>query len=95
MISLIVLPLTKCSRRTPPSANDLSQSLRVVLIRLVGLHLEGGARMPGIETNDLEPEIAEFMHQPWRHRSGLDPYTGVIPACRRTKPVICSGTVGH
>jgi hypothetical protein len=35
--------------------------------------------MPGIETNDFEPEIAEFMHQPWRHRSGLDPYTGVIP----------------
>jgi len=44
--------------------------------------------MPGIETNDFEPEIAEFMHQPWRHRSGLDPYTGVIPACRRTKTVI-------
>src|ERR1700730_12109218 len=59
--------------------NDLSQSLRVVLIRLVDLHLEGGARMPGIETNDFEPEIAEFMHQPWRHRSGLDPYAGVIP----------------
>src|SRR3984893_8374385 len=35
--------------------------------------------MPGIETNDFEPEIAEFMHQPWRHRSGLDPYAGVIP----------------
>ena len=63
----------------PASANDLSQSLRVVLIRLVDLHLEGGTRMPGIETNDFEPEIAEFMHQPWRHRSGLDPYAGVIP----------------
>jgi hypothetical protein len=24
-------------------------------------------------------EIAEFVHQPWRHRSGLDPYAGVIP----------------
>ena len=35
--------------------------------------------MPGIETNDFEPEIAEFMHQPWRHRSGLDPNAGVIP----------------
>ena len=22
--------------------------------------------MPGIETNDFEPEIAEFMHEPWR-----------------------------
>jgi hypothetical protein len=39
----------------PASANDLSQSLRVVLIRLVDLHLEGGARMPAIETNDFEP----------------------------------------
>ena len=35
--------------------------------------------MPGIETNDFEPEIAEFMHQPWRHRSGLDPNAGAIP----------------
>ena len=29
--------------------------------------------------NDFEPEFAEFMHQPWCHRSGLDPYAGVIP----------------
>ena len=63
----------------PPGANDLSQSFRIVLIRLVDLHLEGGACVPSIETNDFEPEIAEFMHQPWRHRSGLDPYAGVIP----------------
>jgi hypothetical protein len=63
----------------PAGANDLSQSLGVVLIRLVDLHLEDAAPMPGIETNDFEPEIAEFMHQPWRHRSGLDPYAGVIP----------------
>jgi hypothetical protein len=67
------------NRPVPPGANDLSQSLRVILIRLVDLHLEGGACVPGIETNDFEPEIAEFMHQPWRRRSGLDPYTGVIP----------------
>jgi hypothetical protein len=42
------------------------------------LPFEGGTRMSGIETNHFEPEIAEFMHQPWRHRSGLDPYAGVI-----------------
>jgi hypothetical protein len=63
----------------PPGTNDLSQSLRVVLIRLVDLHLEGGACLPGIETNDFEPEIAKFMHEPWR----------------RTKMLICSGIVGH
>ena len=63
----------------PPGTNDLSQSLRVVLIRLVDLHLVGGACLPGIETNDFEPEIAKFMHEPWRHRSGFDPYPGVIP----------------
>jgi hypothetical protein len=62
----------------PASANDLSQSLRVILIRLVDLHLKGGSCMPGIETNDFEPEIAEFMHQPWRHRSGLNPYADII-----------------
>jgi hypothetical protein len=82
-------------RPVPPGANDLSQSLRVVLVRLVDLHLEGGARMPGIETNDFEPEIAKFMHEPWCHRSGLDPIRALSPACRRTKTVICSGTVGH
>ena len=35
--------------------------------------------MPGVETNDFEPESAEFRHQPWGHRSRLDPYAGVIP----------------
>jgi hypothetical protein len=59
----------------PSRANDLSQSLRVVLIRLIDLHLKGSACMPGVETNDFEPEIAVFMHQPWRHRSGLWPRT--------------------
>ena len=34
--------------------------------------------MPGIETNDFAPEIAEFVPEPWRHRSGLDPYASVI-----------------
>jgi hypothetical protein len=63
----------------PSRANDLSQSLRIVLIRLIDLHLKGSACMPGVETNDFEPEIAEFMHQPWGHRSGLDPYVGVAP----------------
>jgi hypothetical protein len=63
----------------PSRANDLSQSLRIVLIRLIDLHLKGSACMPGVETNDFEPEIAEFMHQPRGHRSGLDPYVGVAP----------------
>jgi hypothetical protein len=62
----------------PASADDLSQSLRAVLICLVDLHLKGGSCMPGIETYDFEPKIAEFMHQPWRHRSGLDSYADVI-----------------
>jgi hypothetical protein len=61
-----------------PVPADLSQSFRVVLIRLIDLHLEGGTCVPGIETNDFEPEIAEFVHEPWRHRSSLDPYPSVI-----------------
>ena len=63
----------------PSRANDLSQSLRVVLISLVDLHLEGSSCVPGVETNNFEAEIAKFMHEPWRHRSGLYPYAGVIP----------------
>jgi hypothetical protein len=47
--------------------------------RHVALHLEGGTCLPGIETNDFEPGTAEFVHEPWRHRSGLDPYAGVFP----------------
>ena len=65
-------------RPVPAGANDLSQSFRIVLIRLVDLHLEGGACVPSIETNDFESTIAEFMHEPWRHRAGLDPYAGII-----------------
>jgi hypothetical protein len=32
-------------------------------------NLEGGACVPDIETNYFEPEIAEFIHEPWRHIS--------------------------
>ena len=66
------------NRTIPPGANDLSQSLRVVLIRLIDLHLKGSACMPGVKTNDFEPEISEFVHEPWRHRSGLNSNSGVI-----------------
>ena len=31
-----------------------------------------------VEANDFKPQIAEFMHEPWRHRSGLDPQTCII-----------------
>ena len=62
----------------PTGANDLSQSLGVVLVRHVDLHFAGGARMPGIKTNDCEPELAELVHEPWSCRSGLDPNVDVI-----------------
>jgi hypothetical protein len=83
------------NRPVPPGANNLSQSLRVVVIGLVDLHLESGARMPGVETNDFEPEIAKLVHEPWRHRSGLDLNAGVISRMPPTKTLICSETVGH
>src|SRR5262249_1230442 len=62
----------------PPGGNDLSQSFCIVLICLVDLHLEGGACAPRVETNDFQPEIAEFMHKPRCHRSGFDAYASVI-----------------
>ncbi len=40
-------------------------------------NLEGGACLPGIETNYFEPEIAEFIHEPWRHLSGLDSHANI------------------
>lgn len=33
--------------------------------------------MPGVETIDFKPEIAELAHAPRRHRSGLPPNQGV------------------
>ena len=62
----------------PTGANDLSQSLRVVLICLIDLHLKSGTRMPGVKTHNFEAEIAEFMHEPWRHRSSFNSYAGVV-----------------
>jgi hypothetical protein len=49
------------NRPEPAGSDDLSQSLRVVLIRLIDLHLEGGAGVPSVETNDFKSESAEFM----------------------------------
>jgi hypothetical protein len=67
------------NRPEPAGANDLSQPFRVVLIRFVDLHFEGGAGVPSVETNDLKPKSAEFMHEPWRHCAGLDSNAEVIP----------------
>ena len=66
------------NRPIPAGANDLGQSLGVILIVLVDLHLEPGARMPRVEANHLEAEIAQFMHNPWRHGAGFDPYPSIV-----------------
>jgi hypothetical protein len=66
------------NRPEPAGADDLSQPFRVVLIRFIDLHLESGAGMPSVETNDFKSESAEFMHQPWRHRASLDANAGII-----------------
>ncbi|MGC2221035.1 MAG: hypothetical protein WA624_01005 [Methylocella sp.] len=49
--------------------------------------------MPGIETNDFEPEIADTSHGVIAPVS--IPIRASSPACRRTKALICSGTDGH
>jgi hypothetical protein len=51
----------------PASANDLSQSLRVVLIRLVDLHLEGG--VPSREWLEFEGGVISALFQ--RRESAL------------------------
>src|SRR4051812_42487153 len=65
-------------RPVPSGAHDLRQTLGVILVGLVHLHLERGARVPGVETGDIEAARAQFMHEPWRHRPGLDPKLGIL-----------------
>ena len=58
---------------------DVEMSPEHVLnVRVHGFGEVRTSIVPGIETNDFEREIAEFVHEPWRHRSGLDSYAGVI-----------------
>jgi hypothetical protein len=40
--------------------------------------IKSGARMPGVKTHNFGAKIAEFRHEPWRHRASFDPYAGVI-----------------
>ena len=54
----------------------MSTSLRY--FDAANLHLERGACMPRIEANHLEAEIAQFMHYPWRHGAGFDPYPSIV-----------------
>src|SRR5208283_2127181 len=67
------------NRSEPAGADDLSQPFRIVLIRLIDLHLESSAGVPSVETNDFKSESAQFMHQPWRHRASFDANAGFIP----------------
>ncbi len=34
--------------------------------------------MPGVETDDIEPALTQCVHEPWRHRAGLQPHTSVF-----------------
>ncbi len=61
----------------PSGAHDLRQTFGVVLVGLVHLHLQRRTRMPGVETDDIKPAPTQRVHQPGRHRAGLQPYTSV------------------
>jgi hypothetical protein len=65
-------------RPIPSRAHDLRQFLCIILIGLVDLHLERSPRMPGVKARDVEPAAAQFVHQPWRHRTGFDADTGIL-----------------
>ena len=45
------------NRPVPSGPNDLSQTLRIVLIRLVDLHFKSGTRMLGVETKTSRPRL--------------------------------------
>jgi hypothetical protein len=65
----------------------LRQSLRIILIGLVDLHLERSPRMPGVKARDVEPAAAQFVYQPWRHRTGFDADTGILSAMTTYRPL--------
>src|SRR6266478_5075203 len=67
-------------RPIPSRAHDLRQSLSVVLIGLVDLHFERSPRMPCIKACDGKTATAQLVHQPWRHRTGLDTDAGIRSA---------------
>ena len=65
-------------RPIPSRAHDLREPLGIVLIGLVHLHLERGARMPCIKADDIEASAAQLMHKPRRHRASLQPNTRLL-----------------
>jgi hypothetical protein len=83
------------NRSIPAGANDLGQSLGVILIILVDLHLERGARMPRIEANHFEAEIAQLCTIHGVMAPASIPIRALSPAYRRKAALICSGTEGH
>ena len=74
--------LNRGPRRTdtpiPPRPHDLCQALGIVLVSLVHLHLERGARVPRLKAEDVEPSPSQLAHKPGRHRAGLDANPGVL-----------------
>lgn len=45
--------------------------MNVILIRFIDLHLEGCARVSGVEKDAFKYGVAEFMDEPGRDPSGL------------------------
>ena len=74
-------------RPIPTRAHDLRQSLRIILIGLVELHLECSPRMPGVKASDVEPAATQFVYQPWRHRTGFDADTGILSGMPTHRPL--------
>jgi hypothetical protein len=74
-------------RPIPTRAHDLRQSLRIILIGLVDLHLECSPRMPGVKASDVEPAATQFVYQPWRHRTGFDTDTGILSGVPTHRPL--------
>jgi hypothetical protein len=73
----------------------LHQSLRIVRIGLVDLHLERRPRMPRVKANDFEPASTQFVNQPRRHGTGLDPDTRIFFGVPAHNPLNLSGSDVH
>jgi hypothetical protein len=59
-------------RPIPSRAQNLRQPVSVVLIGFVEPHLQCSLHASGVQTLDIKANAAQPVHEPRRHRAGLD-----------------------
>lgn len=63
--------------RVPAGADHLRLPFSIILVGLVEPHLQRGVHPSRVQTFYRQPSLAQSMHQPGCHRSGLNPHPRV------------------